>query len=105
MPFDSANTVAGSEEMRPKLRFPTSDKAPIPDSYTAGAVKKVATRYLRVVLDREGVRPIPVFTGHKVVQVDNFGFIADLKRFQVVEKVEMSDLAIRSNAHLPAQND
>jgi len=91
--------------MRPKLRIPASDKASIPDSYTAGTIKEVATCYLRIVPDREGVRPTPVFTGHKVVKVENLGFIADLKRLQVAEKVEMSDLAIRSNPHLRAQND
>ena len=91
--------------MRPKLRIPTSDKTSIPNSYPAGAVKKVAACYLRIVLDREGIRPAPMLTGHKVVQVENLGFITDLKRLQVAEEVEMSDLAIRSDAHLPAQND
>ena len=65
----------------------------------------MATCYLRIVLDRERIRPIFFFTGHKMVQVQNFGFIADLKRFQVAEKVEMSDPAIRANAHVRAQND
>jgi hypothetical protein len=37
-----------------------------------------------------------------MVQVANLGFIADLERLQVAEKIEMSDLAIRSNAHLGA---
>ena len=67
--------------MGPELRVSASDKASIPDSYTAGAVKKVATCYLRIVPDRERIRPILFFTGHKMVQVQNFGFIADLKRF------------------------
>src|ERR1700751_3207085 len=91
--------------MRPKLRIPAADKTSIPNSYPARTVKKVATRYLRIISDREAVRPTPVFTGHKMVQVENLSFIADLKRFQVAKNVEMSDLAIRSNAHLPAQND
>jgi hypothetical protein len=60
---------------------------------------------LGIISDRKGVRPIPVFTGHKVVQVENFGVIADLKRLQVAEDVEMSDLAIRSDADPAAQND
>ena len=91
--------------MSPELRIPASDKTSIPNSYAPGAVKKVATCYLRIISDREAVRPIPVLTGHEMVQVENFGFIADLKRLQVAEKVEMSDLAIRSNAHLRAQNE
>ena len=91
--------------MRPKLRIPASDKTSIPNSYTAGAVKKVTTCYLRIISDRKRVRPIPVFTGHKVVQVENFRVIADLKRLQVAEDVEMSDLAIRANTHLPTQNE
>jgi hypothetical protein len=92
----------GNEKMRPKLRIPASDKTSIPNSYPARTVKKVATCYLRIIPDREAVRPIPVFTGHKMVQVANLGFIADLERLQVAEKIEMSDLAIRSNAHLGA---
>ena len=88
--------------MRPKLRIPAPDKTSIPNSYPAGTVKKVATCYLRIISDREAVRPIPVFTGHKMVQVENLSSTADLKRLQVAENVEVSDLAIRSNAHLGA---
>ena len=88
--------------MRPKLRIPASDKTSISNPYPAGAVKKVATCYLRIISDREAVRPISVFTGHKMVQVENLSSTADLKRLQVAENVEVSDLAIRSNAHLGA---
>jgi hypothetical protein len=65
----------------------------------------VATCDLGIVPDRERIRPILFFTGHKMVEVQNFGFIADLKRFQVAEKVEMSDPAIRADAHVLAHND
>ena len=88
--------------MRPKLRIPAPDKTSIPNSYPARTVKKVATCYLRIISDREAVGPISVFTRHKMVQVENLSSTADLKRLQVAENVEVSDLAIRSNAHLGA---
>src|SRR5260221_4263993 len=80
-PFDSADPIAGIKEMRPALRIPASDKASIPDSNSSGTVKKVATCYLGIVPNRKRIRPLFFFTCHKMVQVENFGFIANLKRF------------------------
>ena len=65
--------------MRPELRIPSSHTAIIPDSYPAATIEEMVARYQRIASERERTGPLSIFPRHKMIKVENLGFIADLK--------------------------
>ena len=65
--------------MRPELGISPSHTAIIPDSYPAATIEEVMAGYQRIASDRERTGPLSIFPRHKMIKVENLGFIADLK--------------------------